>query len=276
MRPDLLTLQLGEQNSTIVDLVKSCFDKVKDHDFAGAMACAAVILGNSTLWTNLTNNYTTILQQTRVMQSQRPLLVVAVVNYPNPYPQSTDVLGNIASLCTGVMDNIAPCFTRWTQLPPTLELLDQVFQKLNTTLKNALGPFQAGPSGNRWVYVDDYPKFKSHCMTMKVKLYTTVEHPEEEGVVHEHDSDEVNFGCSKNWFVEGTVGTAQPNYLIPSAPGVLINWMQTTTGMGVYPNADGHKCLSDAIWDADTIDPGTTPLKWKLGYGENASTSVCQ
>ena len=41
--------------------------------------------------------------------------------------------------------------------------------------------------------------------------------------------------------------------------------------MGVYPNEDGHKCIADAIWEADTIDPGTTPLKWKLGYGE-AST----
>ncbi len=34
------------------------------------------------------------------------------------------------------------------------------------------------------------------------------------------------------------------------------------------PNADGHQCIADAIWEADTIDPGTTPLKWKLGYGE--------
>ena len=72
MRPDLLTLQLGEQNSTIVNLIKSCFDKVKDHDFTGANVCAATILGNASLWTNLQNNYTTILQQTRIMMSQRP------------------------------------------------------------------------------------------------------------------------------------------------------------------------------------------------------------
>ena len=32
----------------------------------------------------MTNNYTTILQQTRIMQSQRPQLVVAVVNYAEP------------------------------------------------------------------------------------------------------------------------------------------------------------------------------------------------
>ena len=47
MRPDLLTFQLGEQNATIVNLVKSCFDKVKDHDFTGANVCAAAILGNA-------------------------------------------------------------------------------------------------------------------------------------------------------------------------------------------------------------------------------------
>jgi len=42
MRPDLLTIQLGEQNSSIVDLITSCFDKVKSHDFTGANTCAAV------------------------------------------------------------------------------------------------------------------------------------------------------------------------------------------------------------------------------------------
>ena len=35
MRPDLLTIQLGEQNTPIVNLITSCFDKVKDHDFTG-------------------------------------------------------------------------------------------------------------------------------------------------------------------------------------------------------------------------------------------------
>src|SRR5262245_60783681 len=39
-RPDLITLTVGEQNNTIVDLVSSCFDKVKSHDFAGAASCA--------------------------------------------------------------------------------------------------------------------------------------------------------------------------------------------------------------------------------------------
>ena len=35
--------------------------------------------------------------------------------------------------------------------------------------------------------------------------------------------------------------------------------------MGVWPNEDGQKCIADLIWEADTIDPGVTPLKWKLG-----------
>ena len=92
-------------------------------------------------------------------------------------------------------------------------MLDQVFVKLNQTLKDSMAPFQAGPNGSRWVYVDTYPKFEDHCMTMKVKIKTKVEHPEESGAVHDHDSPEVNFGCSTTWFVEGDDGTAKPNYL---------------------------------------------------------------
>jgi hypothetical protein len=46
--------------------------------------------------------------------------------------------------------------------------------------------------------------------------------------------------------------------------------------MGVYPNSDGQKCIDDSIWEADTIDPGTTPLKWKLGYGEASNSNICQ
>ena len=36
MRPELLTIQLGEQNNGIVALIKDCFNKVKDHDFTEA------------------------------------------------------------------------------------------------------------------------------------------------------------------------------------------------------------------------------------------------
>lgn len=276
MRPDLLTIQLGEQNATIVNLITSCFDKVKDHDFAEAAACVSQILANQTLFDNLRNNYTTILQYTRIMASQRPHLVIAVVNYPNPYPQATDVIDEIALLCVPLIDTIPTCTARWSQLPLALEVVDQTFQKLNQTLKDALAPFQQGPNGYRWVYVDVYPKFKGHCMTMKVQIKTTVEHPEQMGAVHQHDSPEVNFGCSPTWFVEGSTGTKIPQYLDPAAIGVLINKSQTTKAMGVYPNADGHKCIKEAVWEADTIHPGTTPLKWLLNYGEAANTSICQ
>lgn len=276
MRPDLLTLQLGEQNSTIVNLITSCFDKVKDHDFAGASACGSAILGNSSLWSSLTSNYTTILQQVRIMASQRPGLVAAVVNYPNPYPRAADVVDEIALLCVPLIDTIPTCTARWAQLPPALSVLDEVFVKLNSTLKSAMGPFQAGPNGWRFVYVDTYPKLEDHCMKMEVEIKTKVEHPEQNGAVHDHNSPTVNFGCSDPWFEEGDDGTAKPNYLLPAALGVLIEWSQTTSGMGVYPNAEGHQCIADAIWEADTIDPGTTPLKWKLGYGEPASSDICQ
>ena len=276
MRPDLLTIQLGEQNNGIVPLIKDCFDKVKDNDFTEANACAAQILGNQSLFDTLRNNYTTILQQTRIMASQRPHLVVAVTGYPNPYPRSDDVFDEISLLCTPLIDTIPTCNTRWQQLPPALDVLDRVFEKLNTTVKNALAPFQAGPNGSRWVFVDTEPKLEDHCMKMEVEIKTKVEHPEQNGAVHDHNSPQVNFGCSDPWFVAGSDGTAKPNYLLPASIGVLIEWSQTTKGMGVYPNADGHQCIADAIWEADTIEPGVTPLKWKLGYAEAPKSDICQ
>src|SRR5262249_9935747 len=77
MRPDLITLTVGEQNTTIVNLITSCFDDVKSHDFAGAASCAGAILGNSSLYANLTSNLTTTFQQYRVIMAGRPKLVVA-------------------------------------------------------------------------------------------------------------------------------------------------------------------------------------------------------
>lgn len=272
MRPDLLTIQLGEQNTTIVNVVTDCFDKVKDHDFSGANSCAAQILSNQSLFDSLRNNYTTILQQTRVMMGQKPNLVVAVVNYPNPFPSSSSAGGNVMQLCGPLIDTTQMCSTRWNQLPSALHTIDQVFKKLNETLKNALAPFQQGPSGNRWVYVDVYSKFESHCMKMDVNLFTTVNH----GNYTDQHNSQKDFGCTTPWFIEGSVGTRSPDYLDPASNGVLVNKFQYTTGMGVWVNQAGHKCIADAIWEADTIDPGTTPLKWKLGYGEAANSNICQ
>lgn len=275
--PDLITLTVGEENSTIVNLVNSCFDKVKDHDFTGANTCAAQILGNSTLWSSLTSNLTTTLQAYKIIMAGRPQLVVALTGYPNPYPDALDVTPKIAELCTPLIDNILPCTVRWAQLPPALVTIDQVFTKLNTTIQNSLKPFQAGPSGNRYVFVDTYTKTRDHCMKMDVEMKTTVEHPELEGQVHHHDNfSAVSFGCDEPWYVEGSDGTKIPDYLAPSTPGILIDKSQTTKGMGIHPDADGHQCIADLIWEADTIDPGTTPLKWKLNVPEASSTDICQ
>ena len=38
MRPDLLTLQLGEQNDVVSSLLNDCFDNIKDHQFLQASA----------------------------------------------------------------------------------------------------------------------------------------------------------------------------------------------------------------------------------------------
>ena len=275
-RPDLITLTIGEQNTTIVNLVSDCFDKVKSHDFTGASVCAASILGNSGLWSNLNLNLTTTMQQYRVIMSGRPKLVVAITGYPNPYPKALDATEKIVELCPPLIDTIPTCTARWVQLPPALTAIDQVFQKLNTTIANAVSPFSIGSAG-RFVFVNTYDKLRDHCMKMEVSFTTEVEHPEEDGAVHEHDSPSaVNFGCSEPWFVAGSDGTDIPFYLEPAAIGVLIQESQTTSGMGVYPNDDGQKCISDLIWEADTIDPGVTPLKWKLSIPEAPNSNICQ
>jgi hypothetical protein len=274
-RPDLITLSIGEENTTIVNLVTDCFDKVKDHDFTGASVCAATILGNPSLWTNLNLKLTTILQQYRVLMAGRPKLMVAVTGYPNPYPKTVTASAKIALLCVPLIDTIPTCTARWVQLPPALEVIDQVFKKLNTTIENAVKPFAIGNAG-RFVYVDTYTKTRDHCMKMDVILRTTIEHPEQNGAVHQHDSPTVNFGCDEPWYVEGEDGTKIPDYLDPAAIGILINKSQTTSGMGVHPNDEGHKCISDLIWEADTIEPGVTPLKWKLSIPEAPNSQICQ
>jgi hypothetical protein len=30
------------------------------------------------------------------------------------------------------------------------------------------------------------------------------------------------------------------------------------------------------IWEADTLEPGVTPLKWKLGIPEAPKSNICQ
>jgi hypothetical protein len=181
-----------------------------------------------------------------------------------PYPKALDAAPKIVELCLPLIDTIPTCTARWLQLPPALEVIDQVFKKLNTTIENAVKPFAQG-SGSRFIYVDTYTKLRDHCMRMEVEIKTKVEHPEQNGAVHDHNSPKVNFGCSEPWFVAGDDGTAIPFYLDPAAIDISIDRSQTTSGMGVHPNNDGHKCISDLIWEADTLEPGVTPMKWKLG-----------
>src|SRR4051812_14846048 len=137
-RPDLITLTVGEQNATIVKLVTDCFDDVKKHDFAGASGCASAILGNTSLFSSLSSNLTTTLQQYRVIMAGRPQMVVAVTGYPNPFPHTDTAAEKVAELCTPLIDTIPTCMARWFQLPPALELIDQVFKKLNSTIQTAV------------------------------------------------------------------------------------------------------------------------------------------
>jgi hypothetical protein len=274
MRPDFITLTIGRENTTIVDEIDSCFKKVRDHDFTEANVCFAMILANESAFTNLKNNLVTIFQGYRFIMYGRPWMIVAVTTVPNPYAQSTDVIAKIPQLCIPLIDTIPTCAIRWAQYPIALTVADQVIQKLNKTIYDAYYPFFWGTQG-RFQLVDIYPKFKGHCMEMKVTLKTEVEHPEQSGAVHKHDSPEVNMGCDNTWFVKGDDGTKIPEYLNPAALGVLINKSQTTKGMGVRVNADGQKCIADQIWEWDTPEPGVTPLKWKLNYPEQPNSEIC-
>ena len=75
--------------------------------------------------------------------------------------------------------------------------------------------------------------------------------------------------------IEGDDGTKTPDYLDPAAIGVLVDKSQTTKGMGVHLDEDGHNCFAELVFEADTIEPGTTPLKWKLDIAE-AAVDPCQ
>jgi hypothetical protein len=221
---------------------------------------------------------------TRIMQSQRPQLVTAVVGYPNPYPQvNAELSGKITQLCIGVIDALQSCLQRWLQLPVALTMIDQAIQKLNQTLKDSVATFQQGPNGFRWVFVDVYPKFKGHEMKMDVtlKLDQVCHLCGTQGQYFDNHSSEKNLGTDDPWWIEGDTGRDFPDYLmVPSQivapPVVIMQVSQTTEGMGQWVDKDGMKCISDATWDADTILPGETPLKWLLGYGEERNENVCK
>lgn len=273
---DLITITIGGENDSVVDLITDCFDKVKDHDFLGASACAGAVYANQSAFDTIKQDLTTILGLYRVLAARRPNLVVAITTYPNPYPDAVDVIPKIALLCVPLIDTIPTCTIRWAQFPPALVLLDRAIKRLNQTITDAVKPFQLAANGQRFVVVDGYTKLRDHCMKMDVQIKTTVEHPEQNGAVHQHDNiTAVSFGCDDPWFVEGEDGTKTPDYLDPAAIGVLVNKSQTTKGMGVHLDEDGHDCLAELVFEADTIEPGTTPLKWKLNIAE-AAVDPCE
>jgi hypothetical protein len=247
--PRLITLTLGRQNSTIVDHVDKCFKNVKDHDFLDANACALQVLAVPTHWDKLKKDLTGILNTFMIQQDGNPQLIVAVTGYFNPYPAATDVATKIPGFCAQLQDTIPTCIARWVLLPPALITLDQVVKKLNSTIEEVVKKFEESSQG-RFVFVNPYEKFKDHCMEMQVTIKTTVYHPT--NTVHDHNTNETNFGCSDSWIAsDGTDGTKTPFlYLTPAVTGVLIKASQTTKKMGIHPDEAGHDCIADLIWEA--------------------------
>ncbi|HZN19291.1 MAG TPA: hypothetical protein VFB84_14110 [Micromonosporaceae bacterium] len=248
LRPRLITLTLGRQNATIVDHVVRCFKNVKDHDFLDANTCALAVLGNAAAWEELTRDLSEILNRFMVQMDGNPQLVVAVTGYFNPYPAATSVATEVPGFCAKLQDTIPTCTIRWILLPPALVTLDLVVKKLNETIKSVVDMFTWTSQG-RFFFVNPYEKFKDHCMKLEVEIKTKVYHPP--NTVHQHDSKN-DFGCDEPWVASDTHdGTKSPfPYLTPAVTGVLILATQTTKGMGIYPNAKGHECIADLVWQA--------------------------
>lgn len=262
--PSLITLTLGRQNSVIIDHVKDCLQDVKDHQFIQANTCALTVLTDSSAWDKLGQNLSTILQQYKVQQDGTPKLIIAVTGYFNPYPAATDVITKIFDLCSDLVDTIPTCIARWILLPPALVTLDQVVQKLNSTISAVVAQFTEATQG-RFVFVNPYDAFKDHCTKMDVSIKTSVYHPTNDP--DEHDSEK-DLGCSSPWIAsDGNDGTMTPfPYLVPATDGVLVMATQDTSGMGINPNDTGHTCISDLIWEA---------VKQKLGVPEAPITDPC-
>lgn len=266
--PHLITLTLGRQNNTIVNHVTKCFKNIRDHDFLEANACALVVLAAENEWKKLEEDLVEILNTFRIQQVGSPNdkdLIVAVTGYFNPYPEATKVATKIPAFCAQLIDTIPTCIARWVLLPPALITLDQVVKKLNETIAKAVNVFHI-TSQQRFVFVNPYDKFKSHCMRINVTIKTKVYHPTND--VHDHNTQKTNFGCDDTFIAkDGETGRKSPFlYLSPAVTGVLIHAEQTTEDMGIYPNAKGHACISDLIWEA---------VKLKLGVPEEPDDNVC-
>jgi hypothetical protein len=247
LRPRLITLTVGRQNDTINDHITKCLQNIKDHDFLDANTCALAVLADTSAWDTLRNELSDILNRYKVQMAGNPDLVVAVTGYFNPYPRATSVATKIPEFCMKLEDTIPTCTIRWILLPPALITLDQVVKKLNETISAVVHEFTQSSQG-RFVFVNPYDQFADHCTKMEVEIKTTVYHPP--NTVHKHDSKK-DFGCDDPWIAsDGKDGTKTPFlYLTPAVTGVLTLATQTTKGMGVNPNKDGHTCISNMIWN---------------------------
>lgn len=248
-RPRLVTVQLGRHDDRIVEHVTSCLQDIKDHDFIEANACALKVLADAPAWEELTQNLAALLGELKTQMDGNPDMVVAALGYYNPYPKALTVTTKIPTFCSQLVDTMATCLIRWVLLPPALLTLDQVVKRLNTTIKAVVDHFTLASQG-RFVFVNPYDKFRDHCTKMNVEIKTKVYHPT--NTVHEHNTSKTNFGCETTWIEsDDDKGTKTPFlYLTPAVAGVLTVATQETTDMGINPNADGHKCLSDLIWNA--------------------------
>lgn len=269
-KPSLITLELGRQNSRIVDQIDDCYKQIKIYEmFPKAATCAQSILDDTAAWSKLQKDLSGILNAYKTQMAGNPSLVVAVLGYFNPYPSYLKVLPKIPRACLPTVDAAIPCMAWWMgSLPIALQRLDQVVTKLNNTLKPVVQQFTTASQG-RFFWVNPYDKFKRHCTQMWVTLaLPLVLHPP--GVVDSHIGRPVNVGCSplSSWIADdGTPGVFTPfQYLIPVLPpGIwLAPPLQFTALMGVNPNDRGHGCLSDLVWET---------VKNKLGVPEKADVN---
>lgn len=268
LRPHLIVLTVGRDNDGIRSHVTTCLDKIRDHEFLQANVCALTALNHPTAYTKLKEDLADILGKYKTQMDGNPNLVVAVTGYFNPYNEATKVATKIPGFCADLQDTIPTCTIRWVQLPPALVILDQVVKKLNTTIEGVVDQFETGTQG-QYFFVNPYDKFKGHCMQMDVDIKTIVYHPT--NTVHNHDSDE-DFGCEDDSWIEddGDTSFASPFiYLTPAVTGVLTLATQTTKHMGYYPNAKGHECIAELVYEAKT-DDGLL-LKNKLGIPKPAN-----
>ena len=249
LRPRLVTLQIGRENSDIVAHISTCMTFIKNHQFIEANACALAVLGNENAWDDLNDDLADILGEYQTQMDGNPRMVVATLGYYNPYPSATDVATKIPEFCTKLVDTIPTCTIRWVMLPPVLVIMDQITKRMNRTVEGVVKRFQTSSQGH-FFFVNPYEKFEDHCMKMEVDVKTKVYHPT--NTVDSHDSKK-DFGCSDPWIEsDGTDGNIPPwHYLPPAINGVLVFTTQTTSGMGAYPNADGHECLAELIYEAD-------------------------